>query len=200
MKQVLPSPSPRPSPGGSADVAPARIFYHGSISHRADQIWLRSAIDATLRRRPGVEFEIVGNRQVAKAYRGLADVQVMAPLAWPAYRARMAGARFDIGLAPLLPTPFNLTRSYVKLFDITNAGAAGVFADRPPYAGVIRHGETGLLCPDSPAAWTAAIERLIDDDALRHRIRSSAVRLCVTLADAASDGSALAGLGARLGG
>lgn len=71
---------------------------------------------------------------------------------------------FDVGLAPLVDTPFNRARSNVKLKEYAAAGAAWLASPIGPYAGMGER-EGGLLVADD--GWPAALFRIVDDDALR---------------------------------
>jgi glycosyltransferase involved in cell wall biosynthesis len=50
-----------------------------------------------------------------------------------------------------------------------------VFQDLAPY-GVVRDGDDGLKAGADPDAWRDAIERLVEDDALRQRLAEAANR------------------------
>lgn len=170
----LPAPFALPRERIAAGGGPFRIFYHGQKTHGADHFWLRPVVAAIHQRFPEVQFEIAGGHSVRKLYRGLDRVDVRPLLPWPDYLARSLETRFAIGLAPLMPTPFNRARSWVKYLDIARFGAVGIFADGEPYDRVVRHGENGLLCPaGEPEAWIDAISRLVEDDALRRRLAAN---------------------------
>ena len=65
--------------------------------------------------------------------------------------------------------------SPLKLFEYMAAGKAMVASDLPAWSDVVSDGETALLVPpDDIAAWTAAINRLRDDDDLRRRLGENA--------------------------
>ncbi len=53
-------------------------------------------------------------------------------------------------------------------------GLAGVFADLPPYQGVVEQERTGLLVGPDPKDWCQAVERLVRDAALRKRLAHQA--------------------------
>lgn len=169
----LPEPFALPRDREPADTGQVRIFYHGQKTHGAEHRWLGPVVRTIHESFPQTRFEISGGRGVEKLYRGLDRVEVRPLVPWPEYLARSAHARFDIGLAPLLPTPFNRARSWVKYLDIARFGAAGIFAAGEPYGQVVRHGENGILCPaQEPAAWIEAIARLVEDSRLRSKLIS----------------------------
>jgi hypothetical protein len=175
VERIDPHPEPFPLPGMREEGRgrPLRIFYHGQKTHRGERHWLYPIIAAIHDRHEDTYFEIVGRRDVSKVYRDLPRVEVRPPLSWPDYLERSRSVRFDIGLAPLLPTPFNQARSWVKYLDIARFGAVGIYADTAPYSHVVRNGENGLLCaPENAEAWTDALAMLVEDHDLRHRLKA----------------------------
>jgi hypothetical protein len=74
---------------------------------------------------------------------------------------------WHIGLAPLLDTPFNRSKSPLKAMDYAAMGLAVLASDTPVYRGSIADGPAGQLVANDPAAWHAALEWLIRDQALR---------------------------------
>ncbi len=68
---------------------------------------------------------------------------------------------WHIGLAPLLETPFNLCKSPIKAMDYAAIGLAVLASDMPVYRGSIADGPAGRLVANAPAAWYAALNRLL---------------------------------------
>lgn len=160
-------PSERPS-NESGNVS---IFYHGQKTHRADRKWLRDVMRPVLEDCPNCEFEIVGGPEARRFYGGLPRVAVRPPLPWPEYWQRSQTTRLDIGLAPLVPTPFNSARSWTKYLDIARFGAVGVYAAGEPYESVVTDDRNGILRPAcDKEAWSDALIALVRDRALRERL------------------------------
>ena len=68
-------------------------------------------------------------------------------------------------------TQFAYYTSPLKLFEYMAAGRAIIASDLPAWSDVVADGETALLVPPADsAAWSAAIQRLRDDPALRQRL------------------------------
>lgn len=166
--RLLP-PQP-PEPGES----PITLFYHGSASHGADLRWLRPVIAEVLARDERLAFEVIGNASVRRLFKGLPRVQVLHPMKWDSYRALIRRPGRNIGLAPLLDNRFNRARSHTKFFDITQAGAVGVYALGDVYGGIIRHEQNGLLLPMDRTSWVEEILRLAGDESLRSRLLEGA--------------------------
>jgi glycosyltransferase involved in cell wall biosynthesis len=80
-------------------------------------------------------------------------------------------AAFDIALQPA-SVPY---ASPLKVFEYMAAGRAIVAPDQPNLREVLKDGETALLFdPAVPGAFWGAVQRLVDDAALRQRIGSAA--------------------------
>ncbi|HAC59118.1 MAG TPA: hypothetical protein DCF73_12285 [Rhodobiaceae bacterium] len=150
---------------------PLRVFYHGQKTHRPEREWLHPVVKTIHDRYPSVHFEMIGDAAVKAKYRELDRVLVTPAFTWPDYLARSRATRFDIGLAPLLSTPFNRARSWGKYLDIARFGAVGIYAEGQPYDRVVRDGENGLLrSAQDPDAWIDALALLIEDHAFRKRL------------------------------
>ena len=96
---------------------------------------------------------------------------------YDAYAAALGALQPDILIAPLDRSRTSMSKCPVKYLDYSIAGAAGVYSDMPPYSQTIADGKTGLLVRgDDAASWAAAIDRLIEDEALRRSIVRAARR------------------------
>ena len=155
-------PLPRPGAAGAC-----RVFYHGTASHLAEIRWLHPVIERVQEQDPRIVFEVVGGQETYRLYRDLPRVTVVHPMKWPAYEAFLDQPGRHIGLAPLLELPFNRARSCTKFFDITRAGAAGIYAAAGACGGFVRPGIDGLVLPMRPQAWAEAILQLARDEPAR---------------------------------
>ena len=167
--------APRPLP---QQELPLTVFYHGSASHGADLRWLRPVMEEVLARDEQLVFEVIGDKSVNRLFKGLPRVQVLHPMKWGSYQALTSRPGRTIGLAPLLDSPFNRARAHTKFFDITQAGAVGVYAHGDVYGGIVRHEQNGLLVPMDRQTWVEAILRLAQDQTLRSRLLEGA-RACL---------------------
>ena len=104
-------------------------------------------------------------------------MQVLHPMRWPAYQAQLGRPGRSIGLAPLLDTRFNRARSHTKYYDITQAGAAGIYAEGPVYERIVQHEENGLLLPMQPDKWVQAIVDLYENPTRVSEIAANASAL-----------------------
>jgi glycosyltransferase involved in cell wall biosynthesis len=78
-----------------------------------------------------------------------------------------AEREFDIGLAPLLDTPFNRARSNVKLKEYAAAGAMWLASPLGPYVGMGEE-QGGLLVPEGE--WLDALSAIIEDGERRREL------------------------------
>lgn len=155
---------------------PTRVFYHGSASHRHEHAWVHALMGRVLASEPSICFEVVAQRDLARSYQRLPRTWVVAPMSWPSYQAFVAQPGRDIGLAPLLPSAFNAARAATKFFDITRAGAVGLYGRGGSYEEIVDDGDDGLLLPPDPERWAAALSELARDPARREWMFERAMR------------------------
>jgi hypothetical protein len=153
------------------------FFYHGSASHMHEIRWLLPVVEEVLQRDPAFSFELIGNAEIRKLFSHLPRVHVLQPMSWLGYKALVSRPGRIIGLAPLLSSAFNQARSATKFFDITQAGAVGIYADHPVYRSMVRDGENGVLLPMEQVAWAEAVLALAEDEARRQQLLSSALTI-----------------------
>ncbi|WP_269900182.1 glycosyltransferase [Paenalcaligenes faecalis] len=143
------------------------VFYHGTASHEAEIEWLAPIFESVLKENKKLNIELIGNRKVQQLFKDMAGVHVYHHMSWYSYRELISSPGRIIGLAPLLQTPFNQARSASKFFDITYAGAVGIYAKSQVYANQITHGENGLLLPMDSKEWVEQILYLAESSSLR---------------------------------
>lgn len=95
---------------------------------------------------------------------------------YDAYAKTLKESRCDIGLAPLKKNFFNECKTNIKYLEYGVCGMAGIYSKLAPYDGV-RDGETGLIAQEhTGGAWYHAIKRLVENHALREKIKQNAFR------------------------
>ena len=150
------------------------LFYHGSASHQAEFAWLYPVVAQVLDAHPSLSFELIGDSTINLKYRNLPRVHVLHPMSWQAYQALLGRGGRDIGLAPLLDNRFNRARAYTKFFDITRAGAVGLYSQDSIYQQVVQHDVNGLLLANEPSSWCAAISDLLLRPEYLQRLKQAA--------------------------
>lgn len=169
---------------GATDERPGdgpSYFYPGTASHRREMAWLLEVVEAVQERLPAARFEIFCRGRLARRFRAIPGVTVRDPVSWPDFLAQSASRRHAVGLAPMLASSFNLARSHNKFFDITRSGAVGIYSDLGAFHDRVADGETGLLRPNDPAAWVAAVCQLLADADERRRLYRNALAQCRAL-------------------
>lgn len=68
---------------------------------------------------------------------------------------------FDIGLAPLVETPFCARKHFVKYLEYSKYGILGLYSDVKPYTYAIRDGYNGLLVNGGAEQWGKKLVELI---------------------------------------
>ncbi len=156
------------------DGAPCVIGFFGTGTHQADLALVEPAL-ARLAARHGAKlaFRFLGCITPALAalpHSSLAE-------GWHSYDgfpARLAGEHIDIGIAPLVDNDLNRCKSDLKWLEYAACGIAGVFSAVAPYARSVRDGLTGLVVENTTDAWFDALDRLVQDAALRQRLAAAA--------------------------
>jgi len=123
----------RPAPFGRSAV---RMLYMGTNTHGADFALLRPALERLADERPGCfELTLVG---VGHDIEGAPWLYRQSPpgdmIAYPRFvRWLRSQGPYDVGLAPLVETPFNRAKSDIKLLDYLALGMLPVVQDCPAY-------------------------------------------------------------------
>jgi glycosyltransferase involved in cell wall biosynthesis len=145
--------------------APWQIGFHGTRAHLQDLRHITPALEALQHQRDDTQLEIMLGEHIPKRLAALPRMEAPAPLPWQAFQQYQRQRRLHIGLAPLLATPFNQGKSFIKFLDIAAMGGVGIYSNRYPYTEVVRHGENGLLVEDSPEEWHGGLQQLLEDPA-----------------------------------
>jgi hypothetical protein len=90
------------------------------------------------------------------------------------YLRRFSRAGYDIGLAPLPDDVFYRSKTNNKFREYGASGIAGIYSHNEVYSHCVQHEFSGLLVSNDAQSWHDAIERLIEDAALRTRIQQEA--------------------------
>ncbi|MFN9621666.1 MAG: glycosyltransferase [Cyanobacteriota bacterium] len=177
----------RPHPHLLLERPRIQLAYLGTSVHEREFAWLRELLARLQERHEHTHVDLFGDLAINRQFRDLPRVRILHPMRWSNYLAETGPGRVDLLLSPLLESPWNAARAPVKFVDAARCGAAGLYSDRVPYRGFIRHEIDGLLLPDQPQNWLEAIETLMDDSAMRRRLaeegRRRALRLSCGMAE-----------------
>jgi len=83
---------------------------------------------------------------------------------------------FDIGLAPLEPSIFGLSKSHLKALEYAALGIPVIASDFAPYQGFVIDGVTGFLCR-TQKQWRQRLRELVNDSDLRESMGAKAREL-----------------------
>ena len=145
----------------------------GTPTHDVDFAEAAPALLHVLARYPQTELWIAGPMQLPVAFAGFgARVRRFPLLDWRGWFE--LASQMDIALAPLeMDNIFCRAKSEIKFVEAGALGLPTVASHIDPFAGAIVQGENGLLA-GNPAAWMAAVERLVEDADQRRRLGEAA--------------------------
>lgn len=146
------------------------IFYFSSDSHQREKLWLYDIIDEIISSNKNVIFEIIGNSEIYKRFKGLKRVIVIYPMKWEAYINILQNKRRHIGLVPFFNSKFGNAKSWTKFFEMVACGAVGIYSKNSPYEKVVENGKDGILIPNEKDQWIKAIKLLLEDEAKRKEL------------------------------
>ena len=163
------------APAPSMHDQPVRILCMGTTTHEPDLALIEPAL-LRLKAEYGdrVAIDIVGMTNRNDLPPALNRIGPPAN-AWRSYAGFVnwltsVNPPWHIGLAPLLDTPFNLSKSPIKAMDYAALGLVVLASDTPVYRGSLADGPAGQLVPNTAAAWYSALTWLVRNPDLRRSI------------------------------
>jgi glycosyltransferase involved in cell wall biosynthesis len=151
-----------------------RIGFLGSVDHAGFLDALLAEPLRRLRAELGARLELVFCGALPEIARELGATCHPFESDFTAWRRRARALALDVGLAPLPDTPFHRNKYFNKYLEYGSLGVAGIYSAVPPSADAVQDGVTGLLCPNEPEAWLAALRRLAANPAMRDGIARAA--------------------------
>lgn len=158
----------------------SRLLYMGTRTHAADLDLLNEAMSLLERRAPGkYKLDVIG---VSSHYDKLPWLEVLdipshVGASYPAFvhwLCRQEARR--LGVAPLLRSRFNDSKSSIKVLDYAALGIPALVSDVPAYSS-LRADMDCMKTDNSAVAWASGIERACLDEALTSRVLSGAMSL-----------------------
>lgn len=165
-----------------------RIGWAGSISHKADLLFLKPIIEKVVAKHDNVRFIYCGYGG-ASSKDGITDAAYgedvfkgiprskreyilgVNTAIWP---KKASALEFDIGLAPLIDDEFNKAKSNLKYLEYSWLEVPGVYSPTV-YNNSVTHGKTGFIA-ETEEDWIKYIDKLIEDEELRRTIATNAKR------------------------
>lgn len=171
--------------GYSAERKPdgyVRALYFGSFTHAEDLAMIQPAIEAIQVRYPHFRLAVIGVQQDATS-----DwfERIAVPVHARNYSSfvpwlRQQAADFDLVLAPLMDTAFNLYKSGLKAMEGAALGCPVLASDVAPFREIAPALDGLTLVPNDIDAWTLALEKAIHqvevDRSRRDAIKSKALQ------------------------
>jgi len=144
------------------------IGYTGSLTHRADFNTIQNEMAQLLVQNDPAWFLFMGH-----LYENNFVKSVHLPFQNIIEGDYFKTFGFDIGIAPLLDTKFNQSKSYIKALEYAAFGIPCVASNVGPYRDFVQHGETGFLF-NQPYQFTKYMRDLINDADMRKEMGAKA--------------------------
>jgi hypothetical protein len=171
---------------------PVRILCMGTSTHNQDFAMIEPAL-ARLKQEYGgrVVIDIIGMTNNPGIAPGLNRIgpPPQAGRSYPGFVDWLTSVqpRWHIGLAPLLDTPFNHSKSSIKTMDYAAMGMTVLASDVPVYQGSLADGPAGQLVQNDHLAWFEALDWLVRDQTRRRSMAGLARKAFLAGATLASD-------------
>ena len=164
--QVIPTcvePTAYPLAAHTREPGTARLAWVGSSSTLQGLEQNRAMFDAVGRAVPGVRLAVICDR-----FPTFVSLPVDA-IPWSGETEAAEIAASDVGIGWVPDDPWSRGKCGLKLLQYLAAGLAVVANPVGVQAGIITHGETGLLAT-TPEEWVSAVRTLASDPALRRKL------------------------------
>ena len=157
------------------------IGYMGTYTHDKDLMMIMQALRTILSKYGDLwQLQLIG---------GIADTPVIAGLnnlpvqqlnignngEYPDFmRWFSQTVKWDLAIAPLEDAPFTRCKSDIKFLDYNILFIPGIYSNVKPYEQTVLHLETGYLTNNDSQSWIEALECLLSDNILRHKMAKQA--------------------------
>ena len=156
-----------------------RILYMGTRTHAKDLLIVQEAYKL-IKKEYGnkVTLQIIGGVPVGeKIFGEVININDSSPMT-DNYLGFVKSFRlknnWHLGLIPLVKSPFNRMKSYIKFLDYSALGIPSICTDIEPYREVVRTNENAILVDNDKESWYIAIKKMIDDETFRNTIADNA--------------------------
>lgn len=146
------------------------IGWAGGDSHFRDLKMTAPYLRRFLDRNPDVDMHFIG-----ADYRR--ETKLRGRARWSGWSERLIQyyqtIDFDIGLAPLVPSVFNRSKSHIKALEYAALGIPVIASDVPPYRDFVIDGVTGFLV-SRDHEWELRLRDLVNDHDMRESMGAKA--------------------------
>lgn len=146
------------------------VGWTGSASHTRDHSLMEEVYAGVVAKHPEVVFSFMGHMQ-PKLIKGLSRVNweiKPATTSWDRYPILLPAQGYDIGLAPLIESQFNSSRSLAKWFEYTMTETPVIASEWGAYKDLVDGEEAYLV--KTKDGWVDAINHLIENKHDRQRL------------------------------
>lgn len=144
------------------------VGWAGGDSHKRDWQMVAPRIRRFLDRNPDVDFHAIGQNY-------LPENKIQGR--WTSWSADLFDyyrtIDFDIGIAPLISSRFNRSKSAIKALEYAALGIPVIASDEPPYQPFVVDGVTGFLV-SREHEWEARLRDLVNDADMREEMGRAA--------------------------
>jgi len=152
---------------------PVTIGFAGSASHRDDVALITPALRHVLMTRCG-NVRVITVGCPVPTLMGMDGYTHYDAVSAANYPDLLSDLRLDIGLAPLQDTPFNHAKSDIKYLEYAATGAATLASPVKPFTTTLQAERGVLVRLNTPAVWTAMLDRLVTDTMWRRQLADNA--------------------------
>jgi tetratricopeptide (TPR) repeat protein len=149
------------------------IGWAGSLSHLNDLQWISPVIVEFVRSDPRVRFSYMGTQKGFEYFSNIPDAQKAYTPTGTLHDYYRFLETIHIGIAPLLDTPYNRSRSDIKFIEYASRGVAPVLSALPPYTVSASDGNTALFFSNEEEL-LYALTRLLRSPELRATLAKNA--------------------------
>ncbi len=150
------------------------VGWVGGAQHQEDMMFMSEWLPELMRRYPEIKFLICTNLDIAREFcfdlcrLDSSRVEIIHPRDFELYPPVIS--LIDIGLAPIIPSMFNKSKSNLKNLEYTAWGCATVASKFAPYVRWDAGGGRVLIADNTPTAWLDAVGSLIENKDLRNKM------------------------------
>ncbi len=168
IENHLPAPPPSFDRARHEQTGEIRLGWAGSLGHIADILSVKRVLERLLHDYPQLVFCAMGNKSIPQEL-GLPPER-MRFQHWGSMDEYLGFlSSLHIGIAPLLPTPYNECRSDIKAVEIASRSALPLLTEALPYRAFLD--ATGLKAINSPEEFEQLARRYIEDPS--HRLKDA---------------------------